>query len=137
MIRTKGMGDKKPDYIKRSIFSSVIFSVVQALGSGSKMLKGGDFWQVGGEFLFVKPAAGEPEAKLWPVTWAHRMKNTRDHAEIRDIKWALGLDKGAGRTNGAGAAAVEKKPRRSSTFFGRKGKGDTAKELEQAAETSV
>lgn len=46
------------------------------------MLSGGDFRQVGGEFLF----AGDK------VTWCHRMKNTRDHAEIPAIRKQLRLD---------------------------------------------
>lgn len=46
------------------------------------MLSGGDFRQVGGEFLF----AGDK------VTWCHRMKNTRDHAEILEIRNQLRLD---------------------------------------------
>lgn len=46
------------------------------------MLRGGDFRQVGGEFLFENGK----------VTWCHRMRNTRDHAEIPDLRKHLGLD---------------------------------------------
>lgn len=46
------------------------------------MLSGGDYRQVGGEFLF----AGDK------VIWCHRMKNTRDHAEITEIRKQLRLD---------------------------------------------
>ena len=45
-------------------------------------LKGGDFKQVGGEFLFEN---GE-------CTWAHRMKTTRGHAEVSEIRNLIGLD---------------------------------------------
>lgn len=45
-------------------------------------MKGGDFYQVGGEFLFENER----------VTWCHRMKNTRDHAEIPEMRKVLGLD---------------------------------------------
>ena len=45
-------------------------------------MKGGDYWQVGGEFLFEN---GQ-------VTWCHRMKNTRDHAALSDLRKKLGLD---------------------------------------------
>ena len=46
------------------------------------MLKGGDFWQVGGEFIIE---SGE-------VTWCRRMRNTRDHAEMPEIKRLLGVE---------------------------------------------
>ena len=46
------------------------------------MLSGGDFKQVGGEFLFQNGK----------VTWCHRMKNTRDHAELPLVRQQLGLD---------------------------------------------
>lgn len=55
---------------------------MQSLGSGRKALKGGDFKQVGGEFLFEN---GE-------CTWAHRMRTTRDHTEITKTRKMLGLD---------------------------------------------
>lgn len=46
------------------------------------MLSGGDFRQVGGEFVFENGR----------VAWCHRMKNTRDHAEIPEVRKQLGLD---------------------------------------------
>ena len=46
------------------------------------MLSGGDYRQVGGEFLFQNGK----------VTWCHRMKYTRDHAEIPLVRQQLGLD---------------------------------------------
>lgn len=46
------------------------------------MLSGGDYRQVGGEFLFQ---GGK-------VTWCHRMKSTRDHAEVPLVRQQLGLD---------------------------------------------
>ncbi len=45
-------------------------------------MKGGDYKQVGGEFLWE---SGE-------VVWCHRMRNTRDHAEIQVLRDRLGLD---------------------------------------------
>lgn len=45
------------------------------------MLSGGAPRQVGGEFLFE---GGK-------VLWCHRMRNTRDHAEIPELKQHLGL----------------------------------------------
>lgn len=49
------------------------------------MLKGGDSWQVGGEFLFVK------KGENWEVEWCHRMKTTRDHTEMGELKKVLGV----------------------------------------------
>lgn len=57
-------------------------SIIQSLGSGRKALKGGDFKQVGGEFLFENGQC----------TWAHRMRTTRDHTEIVETRKLLGLD---------------------------------------------
>ena len=60
----------------------IIESIFQTLSHGRQMFKGGDFSQVGGEFLFED---GQ-------VTWCHRMKNTRDHAEVPALRKQLGLD---------------------------------------------
>ena len=86
---------------------------VSALGKG-RALKGGDMHQVGGEFLFEPVEMATPmqspsdEAKKQlgngsgghlgvqgeekRVTWCHRMRNTRDHAEIPELREVLGLD---------------------------------------------
>lgn len=50
------------------------------------MLSGGDYRQVGGEFLF----SGEK------ITFCKRMKTTRDHTEIPEVRKHLGLDGKAG-----------------------------------------
>ena len=89
---------------------------------GGMAFQGGDYQQVGGEFLFepvergtpiCSPAddrndenkqlgaaaaanagngsgggAGEEEKR---ITWCHRMRNTRDHAEIPELREILGL----------------------------------------------
>jgi len=81
MTRTLNLG-KKPNYIHSNLFVTSVQSIVQSLKTGDKALKGGDFKQVGGEFLFENG-----EAK-----WVHRMRNTRDHAEIEEIRQVLGLD---------------------------------------------
>lgn len=47
-------------------------------------LKGGDYLQAG-----IAQGAGEDEKV---VTWCHRMKNTRDHAEIGVLMKVLGVD---------------------------------------------
>ena len=82
MTATLALGAKSPEYMQRSMLSVVLQSFVQELRSGRKMLRGGDFRQVGGEFLFD---GGK-------VVWCHRMRNTRDHAEMGVVKRELGLD---------------------------------------------
>ena len=103
MTRTLSLGNKDPDYIQHTLMSGAMKSIVQGLkriGSGDAM-QGGDLRQVGGEFLFEVTGSGvalqnaktgHADLKKVSVTWCHRMKNTRDHAEIPDLKKALGLD---------------------------------------------
>lgn len=68
--------------MQKSLLSVMVASFVQSLKSGWGATKGGDYRQVGGEFLFED---GE-------VMWGHRMRNTRDHAEIPELRTVLGLD---------------------------------------------
>ncbi|KAK5014106.1 hypothetical protein LTR60_003529 [Cryomyces antarcticus] len=82
MTRTLNLGPKRPDYLVGGIIANVLSSVWQGLKQGAAALKGGDVQQVGGEFLF--DGAGE-------VTWCHRMRYTRDHTEIEELKTVLGL----------------------------------------------
>ncbi|KAH0545118.1 hypothetical protein FGG08_000730 [Glutinoglossum americanum] len=82
MSRTLSLGNKKPDYMRTSILSGVLRSMVQGVRSGAGATKGGDIKQVGGEFMF-------DEGK---VVWCHRMKNTRDHSEIPELRGVLGLN---------------------------------------------
>lgn len=81
MTRTYDLG-KKPEYIHSNLFVTSVQSIVQGIKTGNKALKGGDFKQVGGEFLFEN---GE-------CVWVHRMRNTRDHAEVTDLRRRIGLD---------------------------------------------
>lgn len=83
MTSNMALGPKKPDYIQKSPLVTTLQSIVKAISSGRDALKGGDFKQVGGEFLFQ---GGE-------VKWCHRMQNTRDHAEVDVLKEVLGMDK--------------------------------------------
>lgn len=67
------------------------------IGSGD-VLKGGDSRQVGGEFLFstktpVAEGRSSGSADV-EVTWCHRMRNTRDHSSVADIRAALGISDG-------------------------------------------
>ncbi|KAL8753505.1 MAG: hypothetical protein Q9184_005403 [Pyrenodesmia sp. 2 TL-2023] len=82
MIRTLSLGTKSPEYMQYSMPSAVIRAIYQSLKAGRGAFRGGDYWQVGGEFLFED---GQ-------VSWCHRMKNTRDHAEIPETRRQLGLD---------------------------------------------
>jgi hypothetical protein len=91
-----------------------------------RVFQAGDMAQVGGEFLFEPVnentpmsspltemdkqlgngntngalSTGEGEEKR--VTWCHRMRNTRDHAEIPELREVLGLD-------GEGTPGINKK----------------------------
>lgn len=61
------------------------------------MLSAGDFWQVGGEFLFETDGH---------VSWCHRMRNTRDHAELDQLRKELQM--GGGESDSTPAVAPGK-----------------------------
>lgn len=88
MTRTLDLGPKNPAYIQTSLPTVIVRSFLQALRAGNKMLSGGDFSQVGGEFLFELQEQ-EGGSKRRVVTWCHRMRNTRDHAEFSVLKTEL------------------------------------------------
>lgn len=102
MARTWSLGNKGPDYIQHTIVSGVVKSIAQGLkriGSGD-VLQAGDYKQVGGEFLFEVTGGGtrlgdckrgNRALKRLRVRWCHRMQNTRDHAELPELKSVLGL----------------------------------------------
>ncbi|KAI9644124.1 hypothetical protein NHQ30_007477 [Ciborinia camelliae] len=122
MMRTLNLGTR-PEYQRRGTLLGMAQSVVQSLKQikNGNLFQGGDFQQVGGEFLFepvrmstpiASPADGPNESmhasggilgngdKIGEnegyeekrVTWCHRMRNTRDHAEIPEIREVLGFD---------------------------------------------
>ena len=80
MIKTLSLGDKSPRYMRQPVLKLSGASFLQALKSGRNMLSGGDFWQVGGEFIIQSDGTS---------SWCHRMKNTRDHAEVDELRKAL------------------------------------------------
>lgn len=83
MTSTLSLGGQTPDYMnKKGIMTLSIRSVVQELRSGRMLFSGGDYRQVGGEFLF---ANGK-------VMWCHRMRNTRDHAEVEELRRQLKIE---------------------------------------------
>lgn len=136
MTRTLDLGTR-PDYQRASLVTMAAQSVFQGIKQlkGGKALKGGNYAQVGGEFLFEpinintpasSPAVFEENKELGitappadgedkRVTWCHRMKNTRDHAEIPELREILGLD-------GVGVPGKDKK-RWSKALLERKGTG--------------
>ncbi|PTB68538.1 hypothetical protein BBK36DRAFT_1191112 [Trichoderma citrinoviride] len=104
----------------KGIFDSIVQGLRQV--PKGLALKSGDHRQVGGEFLFeplhivtpvstpreeqhpqfstiekpeagkVKSKAEEERAEEKKITWCHRMKTTRDHAEMPELLEVLGLD---------------------------------------------
>ncbi|TKY86752.1 hypothetical protein EX895_004392 [Sporisorium graminicola] len=62
-----------------SVLTNLVSSVAETFKSGSLIFKGGDFKQLGGEFVWNQ--AGK-------VVLAHRMRHTRDHTEIAVLEQA-------------------------------------------------
>ncbi|KAF1986896.1 hypothetical protein K402DRAFT_298838, partial [Aulographum hederae CBS 113979] len=87
MGRTLDLGSRRPDYLaQQRLWRAVVGSVVQGITwrGGRAAAQGGDFWQVGGEWYFERK--GE-----WRLSWCRRMQNTRDHAEVGELREVLGL----------------------------------------------
>ncbi|KAL9049081.1 MAG: hypothetical protein Q9162_007396 [Coniocarpon cinnabarinum] len=74
-------GSRRPDYQTTTFSAIVIKSLLQGITAGRQALKGGNFAQMGGEFLFENNQ----------VVWCYKMKNTRDHTEIEDLKGIMGV----------------------------------------------
>lgn len=109
MTKTLALGTR-PSYLRRSMASNIAASVVQGLGQLKAGLatRSGDQRQVGGEFLFepadlASPVPEVPEgwgkgdgeeygAEEKRVGWCHRMRTTRDHAEVDVLKKVLGVE---------------------------------------------
>ncbi|CZS88245.1 hypothetical protein WAI453_000671 [Rhynchosporium graminicola] len=130
MFRTLNMGNR-PEYQRKDFLSLMIGGFWQSMSmvTSGQALKGGDMYQVGGEFMFepvndaspicTPGSVGEEEKRLSAeagkengadgergeegmlelqpveekrVTWCHRMRNTRDHAEMPELREVLGLD---------------------------------------------
>ncbi|KAI1823412.1 hypothetical protein F4861DRAFT_531624 [Xylaria intraflava] len=126
MVRTLDLGPR-PAYMRNSSLARTTLSgIVQGLKQvhTGLVLKMGDTRQVGGEFLFEPasrtlrspiaspvsekrfdaPPADAVEEKC--VTWCHRMRNTRDHAEIPEVMEVLGLGAGEVSSGGDGNGAL-------------------------------
>ncbi|KAF2725833.1 hypothetical protein K431DRAFT_280559 [Polychaeton citri CBS 116435] len=87
MGQNLAQGEKKPEYIERSTPAIVVSSILNGIKSGTGALQGGNFSQNGGEWLFETVVGG----KVGVLKWAHRMANSADHAEVKDLKEVLGI----------------------------------------------
>lgn len=145
MIKTLGLGERPAYMKKSMLKSSLdsVVQGLKQIPKGLAH-KSGDSRQVGGEFLFEPLQLATPlttpqdeaplqsfegrvaegskptddtesfgEAKT--VTWCHRMKTTRDHAEIPELMEVLGLD-GQGKP-------IEDEKRWTAALQSRKGTG--------------
>ncbi|EME80515.1 uncharacterized protein MYCFIDRAFT_156246 [Pseudocercospora fijiensis CIRAD86] len=93
MKSTLNIGRSRPEYMRNigtaawanGQFVTVKRSLQDPDGITKRdVLRGGQPLQVGGEFLFEE---GQ-------IVWCHRMKNMRDHAEVKVIRRLLELDDG-------------------------------------------
>lgn len=75
------LGDTRPDYIKGNLVMQAVNSIVNGLSAGTDGFKGGDFRQNGGEWLFEDGH----------LRWGRRMRNTRDHARVGELRDVVGL----------------------------------------------
>lgn len=149
MIRTLQAGERPAYMQNKSMAQTVMTGITQALKQvkSGLVLQMGDQKQVGGEFLF-EPASlsvespiatphdeakaldpdektidqdGE-EAEEKKITWCHRMRNTRDHVEIPELKDVLGLE-----------AVGDVQPDHAATAGGDHGRGPSHKDRERYA----
>ncbi|TKA63290.1 hypothetical protein B0A49_11103 [Cryomyces minteri] len=78
------IGSTKPDYMKDTTLPGWLAGQLKQMAKtdGRKKFRGGNWLQIGGEFLFQD---GE-------VVWCHRMRNYRGHAEISQLRRVLEID---------------------------------------------
>lgn len=84
MSMSVNIGARRPGYMKEvSPPAWLLEQLVQmSKTKGMKKFKGGNWLQIGGEFLFQDGQA----------VWCHRMKNFRNHAEITVLKRVLEIE---------------------------------------------
>ncbi|PVH89094.1 hypothetical protein DL98DRAFT_401821 [Cadophora sp. DSE1049] len=150
MLRTLNLG-ARPEYQRKELLSIMVAGFVQSMKmmKSGQTLKGGDMYQVGGEFMFEPVDGGSPastpEGELEKmlksgmlehgpveekrVTWCHRMRNTRDHAEIPELREVLGLD-------GEGVLGKNKK-RWTKALLERKGTGLSSRSVDGTTNASA
>ncbi|KAK6434052.1 hypothetical protein LTR95_009768 [Oleoguttula sp. CCFEE 5521] len=85
MIQDLGLGETTPQYSKSTIVGGTVKSMGNMLKAGLGVRHGGNYSQDGGEWVFEK--GGE-------LKWCRRMRNTRDHAEVTELKNVLGIEEG-------------------------------------------
>lgn len=78
MKRTMAVSPNPP-YVRHSTLGLVLKSVMQMIWSGWGALKGGDYIQNGGEWIF----------KEGKCVWAHRMKTMSDHMPAEELLQVL------------------------------------------------
>lgn len=88
MTSNLAMGSHKPEYMQQSLVGVIGAGMWNVLRSGKKAImgEGGNQSQNGGEWLWEKKAGGE-----WELQWCKRMRHTRDHAEVKELKTVLGM----------------------------------------------
>jgi hypothetical protein len=112
MVSTLAMG-APPAYMKHTnMCASSLRSIAQGLRQLPRglALKSGNQRQVGGEFLFQNTTTDGSNGDAVSVTWCHRMKNTRDHAEVDELQEVLGLEKTAAESKPEKEAAPTPAP---------------------------
>lgn len=82
MTRSLDLGPTKPDYVQSGIVAGTLKSMGNMIKAGTGGLKGGDYSQNGAEWVW------DEQGKL---EWCRRMRNTRDHAEVREVEGVLGV----------------------------------------------
>lgn len=83
MSWTLNFGGSRPEYMQDTSIPRWMAGQMKQWGAdGRKALKGGNLVQIGGEFLFED---GE-------VIWLHRMRNYRNHTEIKALRRIMDLD---------------------------------------------
>ncbi|KAL1301538.1 hypothetical protein AAFC00_005778 [Neodothiora populina] len=84
MSMSVNIGMRRPGYMKGINEGAWVFGQLRQMGQtkGAKKFRGGNWLQIGGEFLFQD---GQ-------VVWCHRMRNYRDHTEVARLKRILEID---------------------------------------------
>lgn len=87
MTASLSLGNKSPEYMQKSVWGVTVSSFLTQAGAllgGHRPGEGGNYAQNGGEWVFV---GGE-------LRWCHRMRNTRDHTEVDELRRVLeGLER--------------------------------------------
>jgi hypothetical protein len=115
--------------MRQSLAGTVVSGVAMGLAMGRDATRSGEHDRIGGEFLFRRREGGGE----WECVWAHRMANTRDHAEIAVLRDVLGLGGvGEERKRAAGDGWAQFK-----SWVGAIGKAEPAKETEKGGQNGI